>query len=137
MIKHLALVFLFICKIYSGFAISYPVIPPAPTTVHYDTSADMAYVNVNHVFWKRFEDSVDRLYLGLEKDNLATYARIHWEVRSTVVEGDVTMHKIVDFGTYILEGTNYTDWTGDIVYIFEYMAALDTETARINVTIAD
>lgn len=113
-------------------------VAPLPT-YHWDTLNEMAYVNIAPVMWTRFEDSVKRLYLVETRDDLGMSGRFHWQVRSIVVIDPVTnYYKVVGEGDYVLNGTNYTDWDGDIMYIFEYFAALnDPDGTRINVTIVE
>lgn len=105
---------------------------PTDTVVHWDTVNNMAYVNIVPVSWVRFEHQADRLYVGLLSDNLFSEAVLVWQVRCTdTVDAETFTHKVLQSGVYHLTGDNYTAWTGDIPYIFNYMAELDF----INVTI--
>lgn len=107
---------------------------PTDTTVHWDTTNNMAYVNIVPVPWVRFEHKADRLYVSLLSDNLYSEAVLVWQVRCTdTVDAETFTHKVLQSGVYHLTGSDYTVWSGDAPYVFYFMSKIDF----INVTITD
>jgi hypothetical protein len=105
---------------------------PTDTVVHWDSVNNMAYVNIVPVNWVRFENPANRLYLALVTDNLYSQAMFVWQVRCTDTVDSVTFnYKVLQSGTYTLSGSDYSTWTGDIPYIFDFIA----DQPFLNVTI--
>lgn len=104
-------------------------------TVHFDSSANMAYVNVQPIKYVFNQDTVKRLYVFVEYDNIGEAARIRYQLRSETRIDSVTYnYPVVMAGNYTIQGSDYTDWDkSDPAWIFNWVA----NSSRLNVNLID
>lgn len=102
-------------------------------SVHYDTVAARAYVNIAPVAvpaYMRTVSTITRLYVTLDNDNLFSSGVFRYELRGTS-DGNYT---VVTSGTYSISGSDYTNWNAnDNMAAFQYVAG----KAELNLTIIE
>jgi alpha-D-ribose 1-methylphosphonate 5-phosphate C-P lyase len=103
--------------------------------VHMDSSANMAYVNLQPIKYVFNKDTVRRLYVYSEFDNMGGQARIYYQLRSETRIDSVTYnYPVVMAGNYTIQGSDYTDWDkSDPSWIFNWVA----NSSRLNVNLID
>jgi hypothetical protein len=103
--------------------------------VHFDSSANMAFVNVRPVKYVFNQDTVRRLYLSAGFNNMGTAANISWQLRAiTVIDSETNNYPVVLSGTYQIQGSDYQDWDqNDPSWIFNWVA----NNSRLNVELID
>lgn len=84
--------------------------------VHFDSSAQMSYVNIDSVKAK-FNDPIfcTRLYVQISNDNLNTQCTLYWELRDRFG----VLH---DRGNGLIVGEDYATWDGNNQFPFEFEA---------------
>jgi len=103
--------------------------------VHFDSSANMAFVNVRPVKYVFNQDTVRRLYVFVEYDNIGEAARIRWQLRArTVIDSETNNYPVILAGNYQIQGSDYSSWDkSDPAWIFEWVA----NNSRLNVELID
>lgn len=101
--------------------------------VHFDSSANMYFVNVQPVKYVFNQDTVRRLYV--EYDNIGKSARIRWQLRAkTVIDSETNNYPVILSGYYQIQGSDYASWDkNDPAWIFNWVA----NNSRLNVVLID
>ena len=106
-------------------------------TIHLDTPANMAYVNIEPVAigWHRTPHNITRLYVSANWDNLVNSGAIRWYLKyPEVVDPTTTNYKTVAEGSYYITGRSYANWDEQSRFLFRYAA---DSLQDIKVTISD
>lgn len=92
-------------------------------SLHFDTSANLTYVNIEPVTWVRNQPPVKRLYISAGNDNLINKGVIMWQLRSEVIiDANTKNYNVVATGTATITGNDYEKWDPESKYLFQYMA---------------
>ena len=95
----------------------------------------MAFVKVRPVKYVFNQDTVRRLYVFVEYDNIGEAARIRWQLRArTVIDSETNNYPVILAGNYQIQGSDYSSWDkSDPAWIFNWVA----NNSRLNVELID
>ena len=91
--------------------------------LHFDTTANLTYVNIEPVTWVRNQPPVKRLYISSANDNLLNKGVLLWQLRSEVIiDANTRNYNVVASGTATITGHEYELWDAESKYLFTYIA---------------
>lgn len=95
----------------------------AQYNVKFDSSAAIAYVNIDPVAWVRKESPASRLYVGIGNYQLTYSITIFWQVRGIIqIDANTINTVVLTSGQYQIAGAEFAKWDKSDTYIFNLIA---------------